>query len=83
MWNCSNYDETLTLFIQTYKNLLGSITQKGFKTVLIPALGTGHYGFTHQATAQLVKDILIDYAKVHDVNLVFVVTDDEIAKLYR
>ena len=27
--------------------------------------------------------LLIDYAKVHDVNLVFVVTDDEIAKLYR
>ncbi|MGN1103829.1 MAG: macro domain-containing protein [Candidatus Coproplasma sp.] len=83
VWNCNSYDEALTLFIQTYKNLLDCITQKGYKTVLIPALGTGHYGFTHEATAQFVKDLLRNYASNHDVNLVFVVTEEEVVKLYR
>ncbi|MGN0813168.1 MAG: macro domain-containing protein [Candidatus Coproplasma sp.] len=83
VWNCNSYAEALILFIQTYKNLLDCITQKGYKTVLIPALGTGHYGFTHKSTAQIVKDLLTKYAIKHDLNLVFVVTEEGVGELYR
>lgn len=82
VWNCKSYDEALTLFIQTYKNLLDCITQKGYKRVLIPALGTGHYGFSHEDTAKVVKELLTNYANNHEVDLIFVVTEEAVAKLY-
>ncbi len=83
VWNSKSYDEALGLFIKTYENLLTCITKRGYKRVLIPALGTGHYGFTHEKTAKIVMELLTEYTKTHDVTLVFVVTDDLTATFYR
>ncbi len=82
VWNCKSYDDALRLFIKTYENLLTCITQRGYKRILLPALGTGHYGFTHENTARIVKRLLTEYIKTHDVTLVFVVTDDLTATFY-
>ncbi len=82
IWDSKSYDDALELFIKTYENLLTCITQRGYKRVLIPALGTGHYGFTHEKTAKIVTELLTEYIKTHDVTLVFVVTDDLTATFY-
>ncbi len=82
VWDCKTYDEALSLFIKTYENLLACITERGYRNVLLPALGTGHYGFTHEKTARIVKNLLQNYAYTHDVTLVFVVTDNLTAMFY-
>ena len=47
--------ELFPLLIKTYRNLLDFIKDKGYKNVLMPSLGTGHYGFSHD---QVVEKII-------------------------
>ncbi len=83
VWDCKSYDDALGLFIKTYENLLDCITRRGYKRVLLPALGTGHYGFTHENTAGVVEKLLTEYVRTRDVALVLVVMEERIAQLYQ
>lgn len=50
--------EATDLLLQTYENALCVAAEMGYRRVLIPALGTGHYGFTHEETAEEVVTLI-------------------------
>lgn len=56
-WNYPE-DDAESLLLETYENALCGAAEMGYRRVLIPALGTGHYGFTHEETAKKVVDLL-------------------------
>lgn len=52
LYDFDDYQLALSLLLKTYENILQKAVECGFKTILIPALGTGSYGFTHEDTAE-------------------------------
>lgn len=51
-------NEAEGMLLQTYKNALCVAAEMGYRRVLIPALGTGHYGYMHEETAEEVVTLL-------------------------
>lgn len=81
-WEYDNIDQALMLLKKTYENVLDASIVQGFKSVLIPALGTGIYGFTHAETAETVIRLLQTFASSHDTTLIFVVFDKGSKDIY-
>lgn len=71
------------LLYKTYQNLLKFAKNHGYKNILLPSLGTGHYGFSHSNVAQNVVRILEEYADAYDINIFFVLFDEETANIYK
>ena len=46
-----DYDKAYNLLLKTYENVLAFSKNRQYETILLPALGTGHYGFEHEKTA--------------------------------
>lgn len=76
------HDNPVELLIETYKNMLEEINNKGYKNILVPSLGTGIYGFTHEDMGSLVKKIITDYIKDKDFNIDLVIFDEKDKKYY-
>ncbi|MBP0990182.1 MAG: macro domain-containing protein [Oscillospiraceae bacterium] len=70
------------LLIKTYQNVLEASVAQGFRSVLIPALGTGEYGFTHLETSSPVMELLSEFVETHDLDIYFVVYDEEAKAIY-
>ncbi len=94
MWSYRRYEEAENLLLQTYENVLCRATETGYQRVLIPALGTGHYGFTHEETAgkvvKRIKEIVSgDYKgffRIGDfssIGVKLVLIDEPTARIYR
>lgn len=71
------------LLYKTYQNLFMFAKKQGYNNILLPSLGTGHYGFLHNDVAENVVKILENYASVYDMNIYFVLLDEETAKIYK
>lgn len=71
------------LLYKTYENLLKFAKNHGYKNILLPSLGTGHYGFLHNNVAKDVVNILECYADAYDINIYLVLLDEETAKIYK
>ena len=56
---------------------------KGYHTLLLPSLGTGHYGFRHEMVAPKVMEILKNYTAHHKLNVVLILFDEKTASLYK
>ena len=54
-------DQLLPLLKKTYVNVLKTIYKKGYKNVLLPSLGTGHYGFNHDDVAKMIVPLIQDF----------------------
>ena len=84
-WDYPTFGEAFSLLKDTYKNILKTAAERGYKRILMPAMGTGHYGFTHEETAAevvvLLKEMLSDSASAVDV--LFVLGDEQTANFYR
>lgn len=79
------YDEfkdALMLLLQTYLNVICTAVNRGYKSVLLPALGTGSYGFTHEDTAAAVMNLLKALVQDKDLAVYFVVYEEEYKELY-
>ena len=54
LYDFVDFQIALDLLLKTYENILQKAVECGFKTILVPALGTGSYGFTHEDIARKV-----------------------------
>lgn len=82
IWDYDDFDTAMDLLLQTYENVLQVSADQGLKSVLIPALGTGDYGFSHEETAQPVIHLLRSFTRGHNLNLFFVVLTHDIKVIY-
>ena len=78
----ANYDEALSLLLLTYKNTLKVAAKQGYRTILMPALGTGSYRFLHAETAEPVMRLLLEELRLYDLSVIFVVLEESVAPLY-
>lgn len=62
-------DNSIELLKTTYKNMLNQISDKKYKNILLPSLGTGDYGFEHRQVGKIVKKVLDDYVSDKDINI--------------
>lgn len=76
------HDNSIELLTNTYNNMLNLITEKKYKNILIPSLGTGDYGFEHSEVGSLVKELLKEYTIDKDINIDLVLYDDNNKKYY-
>lgn len=67
---------------ESYLRLFGVIKQEKYNSVIIPSLGTGHYGYNHTEVAEIVINILKEFCKNNNVNIIFNLLDDEIKNIY-
>ena len=65
-WEFDNSEEIL---FNTYKNMLNEIYKNNYKSVLLPSLGTGDYGFDHKKIGKRVSKIIKDFVSDKDINI--------------
>ena len=83
VWQHNDYCEAEKLLLLTYKNVLKVAEQKGYRSILLPSLGTGIYGFEHEKVAKPVVELLKRELQNLDLNVVFVLREANIAFLYQ
>ncbi len=76
------HENAFELLIDTYNNMLKEIENKRYKNILIPSLGTGHYGFTHEEVGSVVKKMMNDFVKDKDINIDLVLYNDRDKEYY-
>ena len=77
-----DFKEALTLLLQTYLTVIHTAIDHGYQSILLPALGTGSYGFTHESTAEAVMKLLRSIAERYIMNIYFVVYEEKHKHLY-
>ena len=77
-----DFKDALILLLQTYQNVLRTAIVCGYKSILLPALGTGSYGFSHEDTAELVMKLLKTLLQDQEITVYFVVYEDKYKDLY-
>lgn len=83
VYEYENYGEAFNLLIETYTNIAEVAAKHNYKVILLPALGTGSYGFTHTDTAQIVVKHLRSLADKFSLILILVIFTEEDAAIYR
>lgn len=78
-----DYNEALHLLLTSYQNVLDIADDKGYKSILMPALGTGSYCFEHEKTVGNVIDCILQFLKISDLIVYFVLIDEKAAEIYR
>lgn len=77
-----DFKDAFILLLQTYQNVVRTAINRGYKTILLPALGTGSYGFTHEDTAQSVMNLLKAVLQGTSLTVYFVVYEEESKNIY-
>lgn len=77
-----DFKDALNLLLQTYQNVVYTAIARGYKSILLPALGTGSYGFTHEHTAQSVMNLLKAVLRGNDLTVYFVVYEEKSGNIY-
>ena len=65
-----------------YLKLFEVIKKEGYKSVIIPSLGTGFHCYTHEEVAELVICLLKEFCKNNNVEVIFDLVDDETKAMY-
>ena len=82
LYDFDDYQLALSSLLKTYENILQKAVECGFKTILVPALGTGSYGFTHEDTAEEVVEEIRKFIRENELKIYFVVQSDDVEDLY-
>lgn len=77
-----DFEDALNLLLQTYQNIIHTAIVRGYKSILLPALGTGSYGFTHVDTAQSVMNVLKVALQENNLIVYLVVYEEESRSIY-
>ena len=77
-----DYDNPIEILKQTYINLLNTINKNNYKNILLPSLGTGIYGYSHQEVGKMVVDTITEYIKDKDINIDLVLYLEKDKKYY-
>ena len=64
-------------------NLFEVIKKEKYKNVIIPSLGTGHYGYMHQEVAEMVMQLLCGFCRCNDITIIFNLLDETVKTIYR
>ena len=76
------FKDARILLLQTYQNILHAAIDRGYKSILLPALGTGSYGFSHEDTAESVMNLLKTVLQDTNLTVYFVVYEEESKDIY-
>lgn len=76
------FKDALILLLQTYQNVLRTAIVREYKSILLPALGTGSYGFSHEDTAESVMNLLKTALQDTNLTVYFVVYEEEPKNIY-
>ena len=76
--------------MQTYSNLLQYAFEQGYSSIVIPSIGTGSYGFSHQMLGKKVsllidkflKEIEAEYFDDREFRVYLVLLNEEDIKYY-
>ena len=80
----SSYEDLLKILIQTFRNVLKTVKEKGYKSVLLPSLGTGIYGFKHEDVAKEVVPLIKQFVDENEgINIWLCLIDENVANIYR
>lgn len=65
LWDYSDneYMYAESLLLQTYSNLLQYAFEQGYSSIVIPSIGTGSYGFSHQLIGKKVSRLINRFLK--------------------
>lgn len=82
VYEYENYNEALQLLLLTYKNILKTAIDNKYQSILLPAMGTGSYGFSHSSTAEYVVNLLNEYLLFCDLTVYFVIYEQNALNIY-
>lgn len=82
VYEYEDFEDALNLLLQTYQNIIHTAIVRGYKSILLPALGTGSYGFTHVDTAQSVMNALKVALQENNLIVYLVVYEEESRNIY-
>ena len=83
IWDYEDYNVAEQLLLNTYINIFMVAVQKGYKSILVPALGTGDYGFLHEQVAPKIMPFICNVADELPFDIYYVLYDADIENLYR
>lgn len=72
IWDYEDLDEAMELLMQTNRNAVAAAVKAGYKSLLIPLLGTGSYGFDTERTKECVVPLLQELAERSKINIYLV-----------
>lgn len=70
------------LLFKTYENILSAIVGHKYHNVIMPSLGTGHYGFNHEKVARVIVPMISKFSKENNINVTLCLFDDQLVKKY-
>lgn len=65
-----------------YNKLFKIIKKEQYKSVVIPSLGTGFHCYPHEKVAELVINLLSNFCKENNVNIIFNLYDEDTKNIY-
>ena len=65
-----------------YLKLFEVIIKEGYKSVIIPSLGTGFHCYEHEEVAEMVINLLNEFCKNNDIEIILDLYDDETKAIY-
>lgn len=77
-----NKEDIPILLFETYLNIFDLAKQKRYKQLLMPSLGTGHYGISHQVSAKALIDAAMIYLNNNFTSTIDLVINDKDAISY-
>lgn len=82
IWDYENYNVAEQLLLNTYINIFMVAVQKGYKSILMPALGTGDYGFSHEQLAPKIMPFICSVINELPFDIYYILFDEDTEKLY-
>ena len=77
-----DYNNSLEVLENTYQNMFDRLKKENYKNILLPSLGTGEYGFTHESVGPLLKRMILEFVRENEINIDLVLYDSEVKKYY-
>lgn len=78
-----NFDTALELLLTTYVNIFKATAEQRWSAILLPALGTGSYGFSHEDTASQVMRLLTGLVSEYGITAYLVLNDAAVQEYYK
>lgn len=82
LWDYSSTSEAILMLVKTYQNILDTSVKQGYRSILLPSLGTGEYGFTHKQVAENIISLLKTYVSKNSLTVHFVLYDKAAYDIY-
>lgn len=78
-----NLDTALEYLLTTYANIFKAAAEQKWDAILLPALGTGSYGFSHEDTAPHVIRLLTGLTSEYGITAYLVLNDAKVQEYYK